>query len=81
VITPPQNRLRVEFDPDRGGKLQQEARVGDGKDRQEAKAEFDARDNQTRIELERNGTEQKATRPGLVLLALTTNKGVLQITF
>jgi hypothetical protein len=83
-VTPAQNSLRVELELEKAGQLkelQQGARVGDGKDRQTVEAQFDARDNQTRIEVKQAGTEQKVTRPGLVLLALATNKGVLQVTF
>jgi hypothetical protein len=84
VITPARNSLRVESELEKAGQLkelQQEVRVGDGKDRQSAEAHFDARDNQTRIEVKRDDTEQKVTRPGLVLLALATSKGALQVTF
>jgi hypothetical protein len=83
VITPAQNSLRVEFELKAGQlkELEQEARVGDGKDGQRAEAQFDARDNQTRIEVKGWGLEQKVIRPGLVLLALATNRGALQITF
>jgi hypothetical protein len=84
VVTPAQNSLRVELELEKAGQLkelQQGARVGDGKDRQTVEAQFDARDNQTRIEVKQAGTEQKVTRPGPVLLALATSKGALQVTF
>ena len=59
-----------------------EQKIGIGKDqqRQEAKAKFEAKKNETVIEI-KDGTERKLTRPGLVLLRVETDRGALAIRF
>src|SRR6267143_222344 len=54
--------------------------MGKGKERSAITAKFNAKQNQTAIET--NGSKQsKVVKPGLVLLRLTTNKGVLGVEY
>jgi hypothetical protein len=84
VVTPAQNTLHLRSEVDRAGHLQQvqeEVRVGAGRDQQQGQAHFSARDNQTRIEIEGGGPDQKVAKAGLVLLGLATHEGALRVTF
>jgi hypothetical protein len=73
------------LDDEQGGKLsklEQQVRLGTGKDRQSAQAEFKARENITRIDVEMVGKpDVDVTKPGLVLLQTNTAQATLTISY
>ena len=80
----PKNRKSIEWATDKDGtlkELEQEMKVGKGKDRQDVEAKYDAKKNQTTIKADEPKPEKKITKPGLVLLRLATNKGALVIEY
>ncbi len=82
VVTPPRNKKQYEWSLNRDGslrELEQKLEVGQGRAKQEVKAKFDARKNETEIKVER--PERKIMRPGLALLRLATSQGGLVIEY
>ena len=78
----PPNTLAFEWSRYRGGgvkELEQKLRVERGTDRQRVEAKFDRAKNQTTIKTTASNTESKLVMPGLVLIALTTDRGKLEI--
>jgi len=62
--------------------LEQQVRLGTGKDHQLAHADFNARENVTRIAIQASGKPAvRVTKPGLALLQTNTSKGTLSITY
>ena len=80
-----QNAERFEWEMDEHGSLrhlEQQVRLGTGRDRQSTQADFNAHKNETRIEVEAAGKpDVHVTKPGLVLLQTNTAQGTLSITY
>jgi hypothetical protein len=83
LLAMPKNEL--EFDWTLTGtslkKLEQDMQIGSERAKQEVKAKFNAKKNETKIDVEDRGSERKLTRPGLVLLRLETDRGAIAIRF
>jgi pectin methylesterase-like acyl-CoA thioesterase len=78
----PRNRFDVDWKTDRDGslnELEQLLSIYSGENRQEVDAGYDADRNETTIRV--GDSELRIVRPGLVLLKLTTNRGVLGIEY
>ena len=61
--------------------LDQEVRIGRGRDSQEVDAQFESRENDTIIQVEGDGRPKPVKKPGLDLLRLATQVGKLVIQF
>ncbi len=82
VITPVKAKKSFEWSTDKSGaikELEQKMEVGKGAAKQEVKAKFEAKKNQTTIKTE--GSEHKAVLPGMVLLKMATSNGSLVIEY
>jgi hypothetical protein len=77
-----ENSLDVDADRKNGSlkKLDQDARVGDHKT-VKAEADYDGKKDETKVELERYGSNLRATVDGLVLIQVATHRGHLRIEF
>jgi len=82
-ITPARNKTKLEWALKAGAlkELEQKIEVGRGRHEQEVEAEFEAKKNRTTIKVEEPEPERKIERPGLVLLRLATDRGMLRIEF
>src|SRR6266700_1228210 len=82
VLTPPRNKQCFEWETGRGGNLRelvQQLQVGTEKHGQEVSAHFDAEDNQTVI---RDAFKRgRIVKPGLMLLQMATDNGMLALQF
>jgi Tol biopolymer transport system component len=79
-ITPAKNKKSFEWSTNKDGtikELEQKMKVGKGNSKQEVKAKFDSKKNQTKIKSENPKMEE--TLPGLVLLKMSTSNGNLVI--
>jgi hypothetical protein len=84
ALTPTDNHARIEwlFNDDGVLKtLEQQIRVGEGKEAQTVLALFGSRENETVIEVEGSGWQKPIKKPGLDLLRLATQVGKLIIQF
>jgi hypothetical protein len=76
------NRCDFDWKTNRDGslnELEQSLSIYSGPTRQEAEADYDAARNETTIRV--GDSQTRIVRPGLVLLKLTTNHGVLGIEY
>ncbi len=84
VLALPRNSTNFEWALDENGRLkelEQKLVLGIGEQRQELEAKFDAEKNQTSIRRKEPGQETKLVKPGLVLLLLATERGMLVLEF
>ena len=79
----PFNTMAFQWTVDKQGgikELRQSMTTGRGKEKTQVDATFNAKNNQTTIDLH-NGKQGKVVKPGLNLLRLATNKGSLNIEY
>ena len=82
VIVAPENNSKFSWSTEKSGaikELNQDFVVGKGKDKQQVKANFDAKEDETTIDDNRTDKTKKETRPGLILLRMSSSKGTLSI--
>jgi hypothetical protein len=82
ALVPTENHAGVEWVLSRDGALEtldQDMRIGRGRDSQDVDAVFDSRENDTIIQVE--GVQKPVKKPGLDLLRLATQRGTLTIQF
>jgi len=83
ILTAQRNSIKFEFALNKDGMLKeltQKMEIGTGKAKRQVEAKFEAKKNQTVIR-EGAGPETKVVKPGLVLLRMATDKGMLSIDF
>ena len=83
ALAAPKNELAFEWSLSGTAlkELEQEIKIGKDQQKQEAEAKFNAKKNETKIEVKDRGGERKLTKPGLVLLRLETERGTLAVRF